>query len=182
MLILRSEEGKDPRQSVRVIEILKNLVHETEVKGMGDVLPHGALLRGELLDPMIVKTWANAPGGDLILQVHSNSTLWELKKAVASVLDLPPRFLQLAVGKGTWVSLSELKDIDNGKTMKALGLLGGETFTAQKLQIEEHVPNAPLVGPDGNLTPAARRVFSEWYDMFCNAAGDFTKESGALLV
>ena len=44
MSILESEDGKDPRLSKRVIEILKNLVHETEVKGTGDVVPHGALL------------------------------------------------------------------------------------------------------------------------------------------
>ena len=43
MSILRSEEGKDPRLARRVIDILKNLVHETEVRGTGDVLPHGAL-------------------------------------------------------------------------------------------------------------------------------------------
>ena len=43
MEILKSDQGKDPRRAVRVIEILKTLVHETEVKGTRDVLAHGAL-------------------------------------------------------------------------------------------------------------------------------------------
>lgn len=43
MTILRSEEGQDPKCSVRVVAILKTLVHETEVAGTRGVLAHGAL-------------------------------------------------------------------------------------------------------------------------------------------
>jgi len=50
MTILKNDDGSDPLKSMRVIEILKNLVHETETKGTGDVVPHGAILRGEPLD------------------------------------------------------------------------------------------------------------------------------------
>lgn len=66
--------------------------------------------------------------------------------------------------------------------MKALGLAGGETLTAQKLSEDEQIPQAPLIGSDGELTPAARRIFSEWYDRFCDANGDFTKEGAARFI
>ena len=177
MSILESEDGKDPRLSKRVIEILKNLVHETEVKGTGDVVPHGALLRGESLDPLFVRNRATLKGGELLVQVHSNTTLWDLKREVSQVLDLAPKYLQLSLSSGA--SLSELRDIDNGKTMKALGLRGGEILTAQKLSIEEHIANAPLIGSDGELTAPAVRIFSGWFDMFCDKDGAFTKESAA---
>jgi hypothetical protein len=65
MSILRSEEGKDARLARRVIDILKNLVHETEVRGTGDVLPHGALQKGESLDPLLVANKATMRGGEL---------------------------------------------------------------------------------------------------------------------
>lgn len=177
MTILRSEEGQDPKCSVRVVAILKTLVHETEVAGTRGVLAHGALQRGEPLDPLVVRTRAGLKGGDALLLVFSNTSLWDLRKEVAKVLALAPRYLQLTLGTGN--SAKVLGDVDNGKTMKALGLTGGETLTAQKLSVDEHVPNAPLIGPDGELTPAARRIFSEWYDMFCDSEGAFTKESAA---
>jgi len=180
MGILKSEQGKEPSVSVRVIAILTNLVHETEVKGTCDVLPHGALLRGEPLGHLTVKNRATPIGGDLVVQVYSNTALWDLKREVAKALDLGPRYLQLSLGTGS--SLSELRDVDNGKAMKALGLVGGETLTAQKLSLDENVPNAPLTDSDGELTPGARRIFACWFDMFCDTAGDFTKESAARFI
>jgi len=179
MSILRSEEGKDPRLARRVIDILKNLVHETEVRGTGDVLPHGALQKGEALAPLSVYNKATMKGGELLVQVHTNATLWDLKKQVASVLDLAPRFVQISRGWGA--NLTELKEIDNGKTMKALGFTGGETLTAQKLTPEAQVATAALTGPTGELTPAATRVFVAWYRMFC-VDGLFTKQSAAQFI
>jgi hypothetical protein len=93
MQILNSEQGKDPRRSVRVIEILKNLVHETEVKGTRDVLAHGALQRGEAFEPLFVRNRATHQGGELRLQVHSNTSLWDLREEIATALDLAPRYL-----------------------------------------------------------------------------------------
>ena len=72
-----------------------------------------------------------------------------------------------------------MKDVDNCKTIAALGLAGGEVLTAQKLALDENVPNAALIGPDGELTPPARRIFSGWYDRFCDAEGAFTRDSAA---
>ena len=175
MQILKSDQGKDPRRAVRVIEILKTLVHETEVKGTRDVLAHGALQKGEALEPLSVRNQqATLKGGELIVQVHSNARLWDLREAVAQALDLAPRYLQLSLG-GSGSSLTELKEVDNGKTMSALGLTGGEVLTAQKLAVDEHIPDAPLIGPDHELTAPARRIFTGWYDRFCDADGDFTK-------
>lgn len=158
MKILASEAGKDPERQIRVIELLKNLIHETEVRGAGDVQPHGALLRGEALEPLRVRNRATRTGGDLSVAVYSNTTLWELKKEIALVLDFTPRYLQISLGAGA--QLTDFKDTDNGKTMKALGLRGGEALTAEKAVPEESVPHAALVDARGQLTPAAARVFS----------------------
>ena len=34
----------------RLIEIIKNIIYEAEKKGTGDVQPHNAVLKGELLE------------------------------------------------------------------------------------------------------------------------------------
>ena len=77
-----------------MIEILKTLVHETEVKGTRDVVAHGALQKGEALEPLSVRNQqATLKGGELIIQVHSNARLWDLREAVAQALDLAPRYV-----------------------------------------------------------------------------------------
>jgi hypothetical protein len=171
------EEGKDPKLAVRVVEILKTLVHETEVSGTRGVLAHGALQRGEPLEALVVRTRAGLKGGDALILVFSNTSLWDLRKEVGKILALAPKYVQLTLGSSS--SGKILRDADNGKTMKALGLTGGETIQASKLQVDEYIPNAPLIGADGDLTGPAKRIFSEWYDMFLDSEGNFTRESAA---
>jgi hypothetical protein len=44
------KETQDESTITRVIEIIKHILYETEKKGTGDVRPHNALLKGELLE------------------------------------------------------------------------------------------------------------------------------------
>ena len=57
MQILR--EAKDSQTIIRVIEIIKHILYETEKKGTGDVKPHNALLKGELLEKIQIKNKAS---------------------------------------------------------------------------------------------------------------------------
>lgn len=67
----------------RVIEILKNIIYEAEKKGTGDVKPHNALLKGELLNKIIIKNKASPKRGNIVMSIYSNATIWEFKKEVA---------------------------------------------------------------------------------------------------
>ena len=67
----------------RVIEILKNIIYEAEKKGTGDVKPHNALLKGELLNKVVVKDKASPKRRNLVMSIYSNATIWEFKKEVA---------------------------------------------------------------------------------------------------
>lgn len=49
------KDAKDSHMIQRVIEIIKRIIKETEKKGTGDVKPHNALLKGELLENIIIK-------------------------------------------------------------------------------------------------------------------------------
>jgi hypothetical protein len=123
MAILQEEKGKDNQRCVRVVEVLKGLVHATEVRGTAGVQPHGALLSGEALEPLRIRNRATLTGGELIVQVHSHNSLWDLRSQVAAAVELAPRHLQLFLGAGS--AGTELRDADNGKSISALGLTGG---------------------------------------------------------
>ena len=82
--------------------------------------------------------------------VYTNTTLSELKRSISEALDFSARYLILNLTVG--YSEKKFKDTDNGKTMKALGITGGETFWARKALPEETVPNAALTNQDGTLT------------------------------
>lgn len=55
-------ETTEEQTITRVIEIIKNILYETEKKGTGDVRPHNALLKGELLEKIIIKNKASPKG------------------------------------------------------------------------------------------------------------------------
>jgi hypothetical protein len=52
-------ESKEEHINLRVIEILKNVIIEAEKKGTGDVSPHSSLLKGELLERILIKNKAS---------------------------------------------------------------------------------------------------------------------------
>lgn len=128
MQILTEEKGRDHQKCSRVIDILKRLIHATEVKGIANVQPHGALQSGEALEPLRIRNRATLIGGEMVVQVHSHNSLWDLRCQVAAALELAPRHLQLLLGPGA--TGTELEDTDNGKSMAALGLTGGEVLIA----------------------------------------------------
>ena len=78
------KEAKDSQTIERVIEIIKNIIKETEKKGTSDVKPHNALLKGELLENIQIKYRAQAKNKTCIMKIYSNATVWEFKKEVAT--------------------------------------------------------------------------------------------------
>jgi len=66
-----------------VIEIIKNIIFETEKKGTGDVKPHNALLKGELLENILIKYKTQPKNKNIMMRIYSNATVWEFKKEVA---------------------------------------------------------------------------------------------------
>lgn len=76
-------ESKDENTVKRVIEILKNIIYEAEKKGTGDVKPHNALLKGELLEKITIKNKASPKLACIVMSIYSNTTFWEFKKEIA---------------------------------------------------------------------------------------------------
>lgn len=95
-----------------MIEIIKHIIYETEKKGTGDVKPHNALLKGELLENITIKNKASTKVKNILLKIYSNATVWEFKKEISKLLDLAPKYLKLEIGAGRVI-----KDLENGKTL-----------------------------------------------------------------
>lgn len=105
-------ESKDEATIIRVIEIIKSIVFETEKKGTGDVKPHNALLKGELLEGILIKNRTSNKQKNILMKIYSNATVWDFKKEVSKQLDLAPQYLKLEISGGRVI-----KDLENGKTL-----------------------------------------------------------------
>lgn len=175
MQILR--ESKEESTIIRVIEIIKNIVFETEKKGTGDVKPHNALLKGELLENITIRNRTSNKTKNILMKIYSNATIWEFKKEVSKSLDLAPQYLKLEISGGRVI-----KDVENGKTLAQLGFQSNDFVTAHKVTVEEEIPNAPLLGTDGKLSEKANQIFNEWFDMYSDESGAMTNVTCALFI
>lgn len=134
---------------------------EAEKKGTGEVKPHNSMLKGELLERITIKNRASPNVQMIIMATYSNKTFWEFKKIVAEKCGLSPKYLKLQRSNS-----QAIKDIEHGKTLAELGFETGEQLTAFKVNIEEEVPNAALMGSDNKLSEKASKIFNEWYDLY----------------
>jgi hypothetical protein len=151
-------------------QVLRTLIHESERKGTWDVRPHASILKGELIDRVLVKFLAfkNNWGQQrlektLFVQVYSSATVWEFKQAVARELDLIPKYLQFEL------ATEVLTDDKNGMTISETGIASGDILTARRLILKEDVEAVTVVDFDAQrLDPRAAVIFAEWFDLYKN--------------
>lgn len=175
----RLKTNKVTSQQVRLVEILKGLINESEATGASTIVPHGSLEMGETCE-VTVKDDAGIQGVTMMpcearIQVCTNTTLWELKEEYARMMDFSAKYLKFGIGKNytnrTWYT-----DRDNCKTMKELGVTGGEWFISQKSLPENTAVAITLADQDG-FTPLAKRVFDMLFDMYAERDGTWSKMS-----
>jgi hypothetical protein len=109
--------------------------------------------------------------------IYSNATYWDFKKKVAEKLGLAPKYLKLQRADG-----KTIKDSDNGKTLSQLKFTTTEVITASKINLEEDIPEAPLVDANGKLTERAAKIFNEWFTLYSNENDQMTHETCALFI
>ena len=77
-----------------VLYILKNIVKESEKRGTGGVQPHNAILKGELLDRIIIKNQTMTKAQNIIVSVYTSATVWEFVSEVSKMLWLTPKHVE----------------------------------------------------------------------------------------
>lgn len=135
--------------------------------------PHGALLKGELIENIIIRNKASQSSkSGVYVGVYGNTTVWEFKKEVANLLDLAPQYLKLTRSNG-----KEIKNIENGKVVSELGIKNGDLLNAFKINTDEDVPHAALIMNDGTLNPKLVTILNEIFDLYTNEEGLMTRET-----
>jgi len=98
------------------------------------VRPHQAILKGELLDRILIKYMSpetNVWGEEkveraIVFKLYTSCTVWELKSEVARMLSLTPKYLELEIpGKIL------LKEKQHGMSIQELGLRNNSIITAR---------------------------------------------------
>jgi len=166
------KSSKDENVISRVIEIIRNIIIEAEKKGTSEVRPHSALLKGELLERIVIKNKASPNISQITVSIYSNSTFWDFKRKIAERLSLGPKYLKLVGPSG-----KAYKDTEHGRTLAELGLQTGIQLTAEKIQIVEEIPNAPLTDTTGKLTERTTKIFNDWFDLYSDENSKMTKET-----
>lgn len=148
-----------------------SVIKISEKKGTGGVQPHSAILKGEMLDRIIVrymvKNKQSYNGGlkldrSVVFKLYTTATVWELKREVSAKLGLAPKYIKL-----TLPNQEAIRDNQHGVTLAELKLKNNDILTAEKLSIVENVIEAPIVDREKRcLVPKAAEIFTEWFDLY----------------
>ena len=109
---------------------MSTIIEISEKKGTGDVQPHNANLRGEILDRIIIRNNSSYKGENLIVRVYTSATVWEFKKEVSLLIGLSPKYVQFELPNG-----KKITDKQNGMVLEQLGLKNNEIITVRKVAV-----------------------------------------------
>ena len=71
--------------------------------------PHNAILKGEMLDRIIVRFMIKSKMGyysslklerSIIIKLYTSATVWELKREVSTMLGLSPKYIKIKLQNG----------------------------------------------------------------------------------
>ena len=87
------------------MRILETVIQISEKKGTGGVQPHNAILKGEMLDRIIVRYMVKSKVGyynttlkterSIVVKLYTSATVWELKLEVSKIFGLSPKYMKL---------------------------------------------------------------------------------------
>ena len=171
---LLAERREEPALVKRVMSILECVIKISEKKGTGGVQPHNAILKGEMLDRIIVRYMIKNPtsywGGkkldrSIVIKLYTSATVWEFKKEVARILGLSPKYTKLKLPNKELI-----RDNQHGMTLQELKFKNGDVLVAEKIAVPtEKIVEAPLIDRvRRTLTPRAEAIFTEWYHLYNN--------------
>ena len=88
---------------------MESVIRLSEKKGTGGVQPHNAILKGEMLDRIIIrymvknKNWYTTTKLDrtVVVKLFTSATVWEFKKEVSEMIGLSPKYIKLTLPNNT---------------------------------------------------------------------------------
>lgn len=147
-----------------ILKVFDEFLSQSELKGTTGLKQQRSLLKGDLLSKISVTnsvSYNKMIGKRIELSLYSNRTVYDIKRIIGAVNKVPAEYVRLIRLSTT----SEIKDIDNGRTLADLGFKNNESLIANKQNLG-NIPKAPLMNPDKSLTKEAIAIFGEWFDSF----------------
>ena len=147
---------------LRCLKLISSVMDESEKLGIGNLKSHSGLVKGELISLTIINDVSG--GADVPkkaeIRMHSNTTIFGLRVEIAKQF------------KATWDQVKlvrrpdskEIKDNENGRTIREIRLKNGEVLTASKRPTPP-IPQVNLIQGDDTLHPTAKKIFIEWFEI-----------------
>lgn len=129
---LIKDESSSPTTVKRVLFILSSIVKESEKRGTGGVQPHNAILKGELLDRIVIKNHTRDKPQNLIVAVFTSATVWEFVSEVSKMLWLTPKHVQFKLSNGKLID-----ETMHGMVLAQLDFKQGDVVTASKVSVDD---------------------------------------------
>jgi len=174
--LTKESHGNETPMITKMINLMMDMIDESERKGTGNIKSHSALLKGPMLSFNVINnatTSKNVPK-KMDIEAYSNTTIWQLKKELGKYIESSPECIKISIGT------KELKDTDNGKTIGELMQKRSSTLTLDKKNMDD-IPKAPLVTEDNKLTPKAKVAFTEIFNKFAKD-GKMNNEGAAQFI
>lgn len=161
--IEKSEEMKSG-EIINILAIFNEFLAQSERKGTTGLKQQRSLLKGELLNKISISnsvSYNKLIGRKIELSLYSNATVYDIKRIMGAINRVPAEYVKLV----RYSTSSEIKDIDNGKTLAELNFKPNESLIANKQNLG-NIPKAPLLNKDKTLSKEAINIFGEWFDDF----------------
>jgi hypothetical protein len=97
------------------------------------------------------------------IKINSNKTIYDLKVEISKQAKCSWDGVKLF--RAPSMNGKEIKDSDNGRTIGELRLKNNESLIADK-RPTPLIPQVALTNPDGSIVPAAKAIFTEWFNHF----------------
>ena len=99
--LIKPESNPSSFMVGRVTRLITEVIHQSEKSGMMGLRPHRSILKGELLDRIIVR-YMNQPHRwsderverAFVLKLYTSCTVWEFKSEVSKLLGLAPKYIE----------------------------------------------------------------------------------------
>lgn len=74
----------------RIIQLLRTVIQESEKNGTAFIQPHYAILKGEIIDRILIINKTKKEPQILVFQALTNATMWQFIDKVSRVAGLAP--------------------------------------------------------------------------------------------
>ncbi|CAD8054531.1 unnamed protein product [Paramecium primaurelia] len=157
--ILQKMKTQDDQIILKCLDILRELLNQTEKYGIGQQLSLDGLMKEEQFNINIIKDMGDAQQSNNInLNVYQNLTIFELRKLIAK--EIKSSWEQIKLHRNNIIIL----DTDNGKTLKQLNIKRSDYIKVSRRNTKP-IPKVPLI-ENNKLSPMFLKIIKNLFNQY----------------